>query len=95
MTDPDSWMQVLAEQVTPEDCQEAASTGAYAVADLVERGARIAIATELRSIAAAFNEWHEEGAAKLARGEHTHKALVRSYAVRDGLLDRAAEVEAR
>lgn len=68
-------------------------SGRGAISPIIEAAAPYIVAAELRRIAAAYDEWHREGADELRRGERSHKALVSAYAVRDQLLARASELD--
>lgn len=54
---------------------------------------RAAIATELRSFADAYDQWHQDQAARIERGDPAATGLVRAYVVRDQLRERADELD--
>lgn len=54
---------------------------------------RAAIAAELRSFADAYDQWHQEQAARMERGDPAATGLVRAYVVRDQLRERADELD--
>jgi hypothetical protein len=60
---------------------------AEALLPFIRAAINTGIANELESIAASYDQWHQEAVETIKAGGHSHKGIVRSYAVRDQLLE--------